>query len=165
MELTKQQAYELARYGTLDIGDGMTLRFREEPDEYHSIADDEALGKVAVIGRHDYQPTRPDGFDGMAEKVSTQGDTFWWQPPDDLRKGWVTYEHKKELRQAVRDILDYGYQVFVVELCKGTDAYGEPVVIDYGCLGGIEPFMSDDDKGETVRDIVYEMNVPELVAN
>jgi hypothetical protein len=101
----------------------------------------------------------------MAEKVSTQSDTFWWQPPDDLRKGWVTYEHKATLRQAVQDILNYGYQVFVVELCKGVDAYGRPVVVDYGSLGGIEPFMSDEDKGETVRDIVYEMNVPELVAN
>jgi hypothetical protein len=165
MELTQEQAYELALDGTLDIGDGMTLRFREEPDEYHSIDDDEGLGKVACIGRHDYQRQRPDGFDGMAEKISTQRDTFWWQPPDDLRKGWVTYEHKKKLRQAVQDILNYGYQVFVVELCKGTDAYGRPIVIEHNALGGIEPFMSDDDKGETVRDIVYEMNVPELVGN
>ena len=165
MELTKEQGYELARHGTLDIGDGMTLRFREDQDADTTINDFDYLGKVSPVGRHDYQPTRPDGFDGMAEKVSTQCDTFWWQPPDDLRKGWVTYEHKKELRQAVRDILNYGYQVFVVELRKGTDAYGNPIVIDYGCLGGIEPFMSDEDKGETVRDIVYEMNVPELVAN
>lgn len=158
MKITKDQALELAKYQTVDIGDGFTLRFREEPDDYITINDYDYLGKVAPIGRREYQPTRPEGFDGMAEKISTQGDTFWWQPPDDLRKGWLDNPLRATLRQSVQDILNYGYQVFFVELCYGTDGYGKPIVVDYGTLGGIEPFASDDDKADYLMDIVFEMN-------
>lgn len=162
MEITQTQALELATYGTVDIGDGFSLRFREEPDDCTTINDDDYLGKVAPIGRRDYLPSRPEGFDGMAEKVHTQYDSFWWQPPDDLRKGWLGNPLRGKLRQLVKDILEYGYQVFIVELCHGTDAYGKPIVVEFGCLGGIEPFMSDDDKACYLKDIVWEMNVRQV---
>lgn len=162
MDITKEQARELARHGTLELPNGMTLRYRQEQDDTTTVNNYDYLGKVAVISRWESQSQRPEGFDGMAEKISTQWDTFWWQPPDDLRKGWVTYEHKNHLRNAVRDVLSYGFQVLFVELCDGDDAYGNPVVVDYACLGGVEPFTDDDDVAEYVHDLVYEVNVREM---
>ena len=158
MKITKEQAEQLVDNGTLQLDDGRVLRFREDADNDTTINDYDYLGKVAPIGRREYQPTRPEGFDGMAEKISTQGDTFWWQPPDDLRKGWLDNPLRATLRQSVQDILNYGYQVFIVELCHGTDGYGKPIVVDYGTLGGIEPFMGDDDKADYLMDIVFEIN-------
>lgn len=163
MDITKEQALEMVWHGSVTLDTGQVLRFREEPDNDTRINDFDCLGKVAPIGRWEYQPKRPEGFDGMAEKVHTQGDSFWWQPPADLREGWVTSPLRDTLRQSVQDILDYGFRVFTVELCDGENAYGDLIVVDYASLGGVEPFMSADDTADYLMDLCHEIRERETV--
>lgn len=162
MEITEKQAKDLATLGEIELGNNYKLRFREEQDSDTSINDFDYLGTVKHIWRRN-EP-RPEGFDGMAEKISTHRETYWWQPPTDLRQGWHNYEHKDHLRKVVRDILEFGFFTYTVELCYGTDAYGNDVVVDYACCGGYEPFADDNDIAEAIKDITYQIEIKSLVA-
>lgn len=157
MELSKEQLHDLVGSGEIELDNGDVLRFTELPDEDTRVGDFDCYGKVEHIWRRTYRPERPDGFDGMAEKIHTGRDEFWWQPPDDLRSGWHSYEHRNHLRNLVRDILSYGFVVYRVELCRGRDAYGQAIVVDYATIGGIEPFQTDDDKVGFLSDLVCDI--------
>ena len=163
MKLTDEQALDLVKDGTLDIGGGYLLRFRMEPDDATSVNDFDDYGKVHHCYR-DNDSRRPEGFDGMSEKISTPYDTYWWQPPEDLRSGWHNYEHKRHLRNALLDVLTFGFSVYIVELCHEADAYGRPIVVDYNSCGGYEPLMSDDDIAGELVNIVWDMETVEQVA-
>lgn len=157
MELTDNQIQALVSHGTLELPNGDVLQFTELPDDDTRVGDFDCYGKVEHLWRTSGHTQRPNGFDGMAEKIHTGRDEYWWQPPADLRSGWVGSEIRPQLRNLVRDILTYGFSVYKVELCRGTDAYNSPVVVDYATIGGIEPFGDDDDKVGYVADLVAEL--------
>lgn len=158
MELTSEQLRDLVRDGKIELGHGEFLRFTEEPDTDTRLGDFDCYGEVYHIWRGRGQSERPDGFDGMAEKIHTQYDSFWWQPPADLKERWHNEQTRKVWRNVVRDILSYGFVVYRVELCRGTDVYGKPIVVGYGTIGGIEPFPTDDGKVSYLSDIVADLN-------
>lgn len=162
MEITKEQIEDLVALGEIEINDDYIMRFREGHDDYTTIKDFDCYGKISWISR---DRTRPEGFDGMAEIVSCYRDSYWWQPPEDLRQGWDTFEHKDSLRRTVRDILDYGFMIYVVEICSDRDAYGNLIVVDYASMGGIEPLQSDADKVEIVSDIVNDLLASQHLEN
>jgi hypothetical protein len=156
MKLTQEQALDLANGETVELDNGMSLRFRMEPDDI-TINDFDCYGKVSHIGRGNGD--RPAGFDGMAEKLWGYNEQYWWQPPDDLRPNWHNYEHKNHLREVVRNILSFGFDIYILELCNGTNAYGEPIVVDYTACGGHEPLQKDTDMAETLIDLAHDLDV------
>lgn len=156
MKLTKEQALELATSNTLELDNGQTLRFRTSPDDT-SINDFDCYGKVSHIFRGNSE--RPDGFDGMAEKIWGYTEQYWWQPPDDLRSGWHNYEYKEQLRKNVEHILAFGFDRYWLEICDGVNAYGEPIVIDYTVTGGYEPLQNDEDIAYSIMEMAYQLDV------
>lgn len=156
MKLTDEQIKDLAMSGQIELDNGDVVRFTEEPDEDTRVNDFDCYGKVEDTWGRRGRTERPDGFDGMAEKIHTGRDEFWWQPPDDLRSGWDTSEVRSAMRDIVREILTYGFSIYCVELCRGVNAYGDPIVVDFATMGGIEP-LDDDDKVSYVADLVAEL--------
>lgn len=141
---------------TVDIGDGKSLRLRVEPDYDSRVEDDEWYGKIewAYRGRyHDYAP-RPDGFDGNAEVILLDySASLWWQPPaDGPKRGTPEFQ---ALRSDLRDLIEYGYNILIVERCEGKDAYGRPIVQDFTALGGVAAFTVD--LSEYVGELVGEL--------
>lgn len=162
MKLTYEQAFALVKQGQIDLDDGRTLRFRQEPDSDTTLNDYDCYGKVSHIWKGDGD--RPSGFDGMAEKLHTGFDEYWWQPPEDLRKGWHNYEHKDHLRRTVREILSFGFDCYWLEICQGQNAYGDPIVVDYTVTGGHEPLTNDEDTAHTLMDMAYELDTESRVS-
>jgi hypothetical protein len=93
----------------------------------------------------------------MAEIMPTHSDQYWWQPPSfdkwSITQWYSDSEYRNTLRNQVREILDFGFRILILEVCSGEDAYGNPIVQDYATIGGVEPLISD----ETTEDYVYEM--------
>jgi hypothetical protein len=139
---------------TYELPDGATLVLRIEPDECGDIEDfGDCYGIVrwgernATTGRD----MRPDDFDGNAEKIDTRDGPIWWQPPADVKRGTETFD---QARCAMRDLLEYGLSVALVEYRKGTDAYGKPIVLGFGVLGGLMPFDNMSDLGDYLGDLI-----------
>lgn len=159
MELTAEQLQDLASDGHVRLSDDIIVQWKELPDEDTRINDYDCYGKVEWRKPDPYRrDRRPKGFDGMAEIVWGYNEAYWWQPPADLRSGWHNYEHKDHLRNCVREILAFGFYVYKVELCKGEDAYGNPIVVDYATIGGIEPLIDNDDKASYLADLICELD-------
>jgi len=144
-------------------GGGRMLRLTHEPDDM-SIMDEQGDG--VWCGRLEWgrrssctgHNLRPDGFDGGAEIIYTDGrDSLWWQVPADVKRGSDSY---RSLRRVITDILEHGYQVVVVELCAGFNAYGDPVVREFASLGCVEPFPGRDYEREIVAGLVHEVLTP-----
>lgn len=157
MELTKEQLKELATTGKVELGHGEYLRFTEEPDTGTWLGDFDCYGEVYHIWRGG-QSERPDGFDGMAEKIHTEYDSYWWQPPADLKERWHDKELRNHLRDTVREILDYGFSIYKVEWCRGECVHGDPIIVEYATIGGVEPLADDDDKVSYLSDLVWELS-------
>lgn len=146
---------------TLELGDGVMLRLRVEPDDIDPFENADCYGKIAPVERDRYngyngEKDRPDGFDGNAEKLHVPGNggAVWWQPhPESPKRG--TDEFKRE-RKNILDLLEYGCCGFVLELCDGEDAYHRPIVRHVASLWGIEPFPGDY-AHEVVRDLYAEI--------
>lgn len=156
MKLTKEQALELVQNKKLELGDGRILQFRMTPSDL-SINEWECYGTVEHI-RHG-NTARPKHFDGMAEKIWGYNEQYWWQPPADLRSNWHSYEHKNKFRETVRNILSFGFDDYWIELCQGENAYGDPIVVDYVALGGLEPLQDDTDMADTVVEMSCELDM------
>lgn len=161
--ITKELLEDLADGKTVEYGDYL-LRVSEQPDYNTELNDFDCYGKVVPAVSHRYRANvsdRPEDFDGMAEIVWTYSDRFWWQPPNwdkETRRYWHTHpEYRSALREAVRNILDFGFVCYVLEVCdKKTDAYGKNIVLSYSSIGGCEPLMNDSDKVSVISDLVYE---------
>lgn len=142
MELTDDILSELAKaqYGapnTAELPSGDKLRLRVEVDDTTSINDFDGYGRISSCFDYHRQSERPPEFDGAARKIQVErGCYVWWQPwegflqlsADDQRKGV----------QEVTDILQFGFHVLILELCRGEDAYGDPIVVAFEALGGVE---------------------------
>ena len=139
-----------------------TLRLRVEPDEIgFDTWSDDCYGRVEYVDdrpRHyvGQYPARPDGFDGNAEKIHVRDGAYWWQPPADIVRGTDVFTRQRRL---VRDLLDYGFSSVGLELLKGTDAYGRPIVTNAAWLGGVEPNADADYLAEVVRDLASELGL------
>lgn len=149
---------------TVELDDGRTLRLRIESSDESFLfvhkdgtldTNDECYGTFAFYdtrerncGSYGY-PVRPDGFDGNAEVLrSNGGDPLWWQPPTGdyalidpdtgkpARRGSDTF---RQLRSHVLDLLEFGYSAVGVEVLDGKDAYGRPIVVNHAWIGYVEP--------------------------
>lgn len=139
---------------TLDIGNGKMLRLVITPDEDTLLNDFDYYGQIEWVrvndcGRH----TRPESFDGRAQVISSEWyQRLWWQPPTDMTHP----EDIRQIKRLVLDIIEYGFNVVTLQLCENEDAYGNPIIIDYACLGGVEPFS---DLTDIVSDLASELGV------
>lgn len=131
--------------GDVDLG-GATVRFRSEPDYDAHVNDYDCYGRVSEYRsyRWDHHKPRPDGFDGAAVKIEVdQSGYVWWQPTFDVwgvpADRWYTdLAWRRHEIAKMRDLLQQGFRVYVVELLNGVDAYRRPIVRDYAALGGID---------------------------
>lgn len=151
---------------TAELPDGRILRLVIESDDMDPFAEygADCYGRIEwaddprLRGEYGYS-VRPDGMDGNAERLHTGRDAYWWQPPaDGPKRGTDEFEMA---RQLVRDLLEYGMSVAIVEVCQGEDAYGRPIVVGSSALGGIEPASAIDPA--ILRDVVEDAiaNVPD----
>lgn len=139
---------------------GWRWRFRLEPDYDYDISDFDCYGRFApVVLRYGEQQERPDGFDGFARIVDGwRGDRFWWQPPADLMGN---DDAVRRLARLVSDILTYGFTMIHVGRLRldDSDGYGNPIVDDWAVLGGVEPFVNDDELCGYLSDLIAGLGV------
>lgn len=163
MELDSDTLADLTQDGdTVELDDGRTLRLRLTADDMTAADDGDWYGAIAPVRwAHRYdadyhqQPERPNGFTGNAEKLHYgRGEVVWWEPPSDVKRGTDGFT---TLRATLRDVLEYGYVVVSLELCRGTDAYGRPVVVDVASIGGVEAMARDDYMREIVSELAAEL--------
>lgn len=138
-----------------DAEHGITLRLCVTPDQDHSIDNDgDWFGKVAWCDHtRDLSgySRRPEGFNGRARKLWTQHDAYWWQPPDD-----VTDENLDTLQSTLVDLMNYGWNGYIVEVLRGEDAYHRPIVIGTAGLWGVECFAEPSYIRSFVPDLIHE---------
>lgn len=137
---------------TVDLGNGLSLLLRIEGDDsgmgWNDMMDAECFGTVEwTRATHGHAP-RPDGFDGAARKILTDGwDVCWWQPPTAKAIGTVwTDEQWREQTAYVRERVEYGWSQVGLELRETvTDSLGgeHAVVLDRTWLGGVDDTSSD----------------------
>lgn len=153
-------------FTNLSAGDRVTLDDRHElrivvePDYCATVNDYDCYGQVAEVETNrdywgGYGVYRPDGFDGAARKIHTQGDAWWWQPPADLKN--ATGEELRRLECLVRDLIEYGFSVVGVQLWeKVADSRGGEhwVELDAQYIGGID---SLDDLGDIAWELAGEL--------
>jgi len=123
-----------------------TIRFRFHvmPDDWPTLNDYdwECYGKVAGIERHPYRygcnADRPEGFDGSAEIISfgRSADSCWWQPPEDIAHD---REARKQMRQTVSDILEYGFVEWTVDLYRQCGSCDQWEHFGWCTWSGMEP--------------------------
>lgn len=148
---------------TYDLDDERTLRLRIEADDNNPFAETDVYGEVihaedrSLYEKNTGRWHRPDHFTGDAEKIQGgRSDTYWWQPPKDGPKRG-TPEFVK-FRALVRDLIEFGSKIVVIEVMKGTDAYGRGIVIEVASLGGIDS-LDDGYLAEVVADLVTELDL------
>ena len=158
---TTATAYALHNDGdTETLPDGRVLRLRFEPDPNHSVNDDESDGRIEWTRRNDYGAVRPSTMDGSARVIDTDYPySLWWQPPGKEIIGDTPWDDDTMRREAARvaDLVRYGFQGVILELCQGADAYGLPVVVGVASLWGIEWDISTDDLAEVVAELAAEV--------
>lgn len=169
--LTKEQIADLVSNKSIELPNGTQLRYKLDNDDYTSIDDfPECYGNIVWVSHtHTHQHQRPEHFDGNAEMlyVGRGNSACWWQPPlldKAERQRWHTDSTwRKTMRQTTIDIIEYGFYIMTLEVTKGTDAYGEPVVVDYTTIGGIEPYNTDSHLAELIYDMVQDLDNDYLV--
>lgn len=154
-EQIRDMAENLALHESHDLPNGQTLRLRRDHDYDVTINDFDYLGKVEPVRRCDYgypHAERPQGFDGSARIMRTRDGNYWWQPPD----GFATYtpDVQRSIWRTACDVVEWGYYVYIVELCEDQDAYRRPIVRKVESLGGIEPNLSHTDEVSTIEELL-----------
>jgi hypothetical protein len=140
---------------TLD--DGRIVRLRVEPDYDSDLNDYDYLGKYAPVEPDRYyyvypHAPRPASFDGRARIIRLRDVNVWWQPPTDYEK--CDRSVRDSIYRTACDVLEYGYTVYIVEVCEGLDGYGRPIVRDFTALGGIEPLLYGKDRESVIVDVL-----------
>lgn len=140
------------------LEDGRALRLLVEHDPDTDINDYDCYGKVAWVGRDrntGLPSNRPEGFNGRARKLWTRSDSFWWQPPSDVRD-----EDLRDMAHHVSELVEYGFRCYVVELLgqeEDTDAVGHRPVLGVNALGGVDtedPSYVQEIVGDMARDLL-----------
>ena len=151
-------ASALVRDGFVSFANERRVIFRTESDNNTELNDFDYLGKIAHVIRNPYSgqhKPRPEGFDGRAEIIRTPWTEVWWQPPFDYES--LSIEVRDQVRQTAKDVIAFGFDVYIVELCEGLDAYGKPIVVKYRDVAGIEPMLSNEDKVSTVSELLNQL--------
>ena len=163
---TPEVAMELAQQKSVTLINGDILRCTMMPDMFGTISDDpDVYGEIEAVTRNrdtGEQNPRPANFNGAAEILCLQdGAKVWWQPPiEAMGKAWFDDENlRSQTRSLVRDILNYGFSVINLELCRGTDAYGKPIVIAYNNLPGVEPFADNEVIAQYIQDLIPDLPI------
>ena len=157
--LTDEQFDDLANGKKVTLPNGAFLRAKQIPDENTLINDyEDCYGRIepVVYSKYTgYSKPRPNGFDGSAEIIrSHHNDPYWWQPPKDIIRDRKAMDIT---RNVLREILDFGMHCWVLEMCNGSDAYGNPIVHDYQSICGLEPLMSHEDTVLILKDLAHEL--------
>lgn len=138
----------------IKLSRGRALRLRIETDQDSDLNDFDCYGRTAPTS--DYPDTRPQGFDGNAEKIWLSGDAIWWQPPTDgPARGTAEF---RSLRAMVRDLAEYGFHGVVLELTHGHDAYRRPIVRNVASLWGIDS-LENGYLREVVGELAAELGI------
>lgn len=158
-QLTREQLVDLANGRTVQMPNGYVLRAKQEPDMDNEISDfPDSYGLVAPVEYSKYTSEmvdRPESFNEHAEVLRTyRNDPMWWQPPDDIEHDSFV---KNALRSTVTDILNYGFINWVVELCRGFDAYDKYIVRAFMVYGAVEPMLSEEDTVFVLSDITQQL--------
>jgi len=144
---------------SMELPNGQVLRLRVIHDDFYSINDEsDYLGRIEWVSVRDVFPgRRPAWCDGSAEIIDRDGSSrLWWQPPSDVKGN---AEIVKRLRAQVKLILAYGYNVYMLELCEGRDAYGNLIVINVESLSGVEPTYEHEYIDSIVNDLMTNLGV------
>lgn len=135
---------------TWECADGtFRFTFREEPDEFYDLRDDDWYGKIESAKPHSYRygcnAQRPEGFDGRARLLRTRYDAVWWQPADDMDD--IAIECARE---SLMNILEYGYVGHSVEVERKCDCCDAWSTVGSSYRGGNEPFrdVNESDMAE-----------------
>jgi hypothetical protein len=148
---------------TVELLNGKKLRLKVSPDYYTDLNDFDYLGRVEWSKYSSYSKTsyiydrnpRPDGFNGNAEIIDVdRGSSLWWQPPQDVARGSDQF---KALRILVKNVVNYGFNVFTLELLDGKDGYGRDIVAKYSSLAGLEPFLDELSKEDILQELLSEL--------
>jgi hypothetical protein len=159
--LTKLDLSTLREDGdTLTLDDGRVLKLKIEVDQDASINDSpDCYGKIndEVLRRNEMgYYARPKNFTGNAEQLRYGNyGPWWWEPPVDVKR---TDPNFKALRDNVRELLAFGFNGVILQLCEGKDYYGKLVVVNDASLWGIDSL----DNGyihEVVRELASELEV------
>jgi hypothetical protein len=157
---------------------GYRWRVALRSDEWCDVVDEingvDCWGKVArveVEHHTGYPKPRPDGFDGLAEKINDpRGGAWWWQPTLDVwgisPQRWREDAGLRRMsRQGVADLLEYGFYLLTVEryvlecpACK-CDRH----VSDW-TIGGIEPFPEASYLADIIEEAISECEAQGEVA-
>lgn len=149
-KLIESVATDLAHHDEVTLPDGRVIRFMEEPDYDTRIEDFvDCYGKVSYIWKWDYQPQRPEGFDGRARIIHTIHERYWWQPPADLAD-----EHLKHTGFLVSEILEWGFYIYTLEVVEACEKCAQFEVTDRCAIGGMEPTTDMDSRIEVIRDLL-----------
>lgn len=122
---------------TMPNGDVLRLRLDSDPDT--SVSDDEYFGRIEMVAYRDTRygrvPVRPAWADGSAQILRLGNGDFWWLPYRD--EDGKVYSDPDTRRNLVW-LLDEGYVAVGVELLRGADHYGRPIVVDAAWTGGVD---------------------------
>lgn len=138
----------------VDLDDRFSARLRIEPDEAHTVFDEdpEVFGKLEWVDSP--HGPRPHGFDGRSRKIHTSWQALWWQPPSDLPD-----EYLGSTAEKILDLVTYGYKGVILELRESiTDAFGNShlVVVNETSLWGIDT-LDDGYITDVVEDLAHEL--------
>lgn len=155
-------ATRLAKGEDVSLPNGDTLHLTVEVDHDTSVSDfPDSYGLVEYVASpwdsNGMRAERPKGFDGAAEKLNIQGDVYWWQPTLETwgidRSEWHSnHELRRSNRQAVKDVLAFGFTFLMLERKGKCDCCGASKVKDYACLGGVEPLADESSIAEILRE-------------
>lgn len=143
-----------------ELSNGQLVRFRRDFDYNISLNDFDYLGKITPVEPDRYyycypHAERPAGFDGSARIIRTRDASLWWQPPSDWHT--MSADTQRAVWRTACDVVEWGYYVYVVELCEGVDAYRRPIVRNVEALGGVEPMLGDDDDEAIITDLLAQL--------
>jgi len=139
--------------------DGRTFRLRISHDCDATVNDFDCYGRTERYshGYRDRDTQRPDDMDGNAEKLDFHDGWIWWQPPARDAGPQRAEPAFGELRARVLEIVRWGFTVVFLEELGAADAYGRAVVVNYACIGAVEPFTRGADLAALVSDLASEL--------
>jgi len=134
---------------TVELLNGKKLRLKVRPDYLTDLNDFDYLGRV------EWSKARPGNFNGNAEIIDVDRESsLWWQPPQDVAR---ESDQFKVLRILVKNVANYGFNVFTLELLDGRDGYGRDIVVKYSSLAGLEPFLDELSKQDILQELLSEL--------
>jgi hypothetical protein len=144
---------------TVKLEDGRVLLLSIIPDDGYTIEDDgDWFGRIEWVGQSSGLPgNRPSYMDGAAEVIDRgRNAQLWWQPPSDVVNN---PDLRRSLRVELMRILNEGYYAYRLEVCRGEDYYGNPIVENVATIGGVAPVYNPEGKDYLIADLLNELEI------